>query len=87
MKVPLIGNIKMVKEDGYPTDEMKAWVSELQTNMNKSLSDEGLEIPQQSTTNINYINAQTQQNMMWYDHQTQEYKANVNGVVKTFTMS
>jgi len=87
MKIPLIGNVKLVDKDGYATDEMKAWISELQTSMGQSLSDEGLAVPSQSTDNINYINSKTGFNMIWYDKDTSDYKVNVNGVVKKITVS
>lgn len=87
MKIPTIGNVRLVDEKGYPTTQMQAWMSQLQTNMNKSLSDEGLEIPQQSTQNINYINSQTEQNMIWYDKDSSAYKVNVDGEIKTVNVS
>ena len=55
---------------------------ELNRNMQTSLSDNGWEIPQQTTANITTIESGKPDGTLWYDTDTNEIKAKVNGTVQ-----
>ena len=89
MKIPTIEAQKLVKSDGFPTDPFQQWLTDLITNMQRDLSDEGVNIPPQTTANINQIAADTNPNSekrvgtAWLDTDTNELKMkDANGDVR-----
>lgn len=69
----------------YQNDEY--YQTQLSQALAAGLSDNGLTVPQQTTTNINSLVSMMPSGTLWYDTDTDSLKVNINGVVKTVTVS
>ncbi len=92
MKVPVFQKTKAVDKDGYFTPQIQQMLDILFQQLQISVSDEGFQIPQQTTANINTIFSPANPNakgsgIIVYDSDTHQYKGNANGVIKTFTVT
>jgi hypothetical protein len=87
MKVPNFEDLPVVDKAGKFTPEWKQILSELFTQMQKNLSDEGLTAPAQSTANIASLTGTEKNGAILYDSDTDQLKVNLNGVIKTVTTS
>lgn len=77
-------------DKGKFSSQWQLFMTQLTTQMQNNLSNEGYVVPQQSTTNINAIagSAQAQNGIrLLVDSDTNELKAIVNGVVKTVNLT
>ena len=83
MYIPPFYNSKFVNKDGYLTGDQQIFIDTLIREMRSSLGSDGLEVPQQTTANINSIVASMPvKTLMFHDIDTNELKVIMNGVVK-----
>lgn len=86
MKVPNLqieGNF--INEEGTINTISKGMFTQLFSEMQKNLSDEGFFIPQQPTNTINEsLNTDRSKGAILYDSTTNQFKGNVNGKYKVF---
>ena len=89
MEIPTWERQKIVDEQGFPTDKFERFISTLIFNMTRNLSEEGVNIPPQSTENITTISSDTNPDSekrigtTWLDTDTNEFKMkDANGVVR-----
>lgn len=80
---------ELKEEDGkyYFTPQMANMFIQLFTELQQNLSNEGFKIPQQTTSNINILDNALSTAAIIYDSDTNEFKGNVDGVFKTFTLT
>ncbi len=71
-----------VDKEGRPTVEFHKTLASLFTVLQSNLSDEGIFVPQQSTTNIAVLNNALSTGALVYDSTTHELKVNINGTFK-----
>lgn len=91
MKIPTFIKHPFVDKQGNLTPEMQLYNDELNVQMQNSLSDDGIVIPSRTTADINYIASNTNANArpdgtLWYDTDTNELKAKVNGAVRVIQL-
>ena len=82
MNVPTYPHDQLVNKDGTVNPSWQQWFSQLTTEMQQSLSNNGTKIPQLSTTNINDLSDTKYNGFLFYDSETNELKANINGTIK-----
>jgi hypothetical protein len=90
MNIPNYFTSRFVDDKGYMTPEYQNFFQQLITQMQLNLSNEGFQLPQQSTTNINHIlsgfNSSTNPSAYYgdvlYDSTTDEAKINIAGTFK-----
>jgi hypothetical protein len=87
MNVPTYEYGPVVGPDGYFTEPWETLFNQLLLQMQGYLSNNGLVVPEQSTDNINLIAPESQIGTLWYDSTANALKVNINGVVKTVTVS
>lgn len=91
MKVPNFINDPFVEADKEGKFRLTApWqtvLSTLITQMQIHLSDEGFKLPEQPTVNINKFATQAKRGTLLIDKNTNELKVNINGVIKTVTVT
>ena len=73
------------------TGEMHpAWegvMTQLMTQLANTLSNEGVKIPTQPTATITKLNTMQSLGGIIYDSETNQFKGNVNGTYKVFTLT
>lgn len=85
MKIPNFIDNKVVDEEGYLTDTWKNIFVQLLDNLQNTVSDEGITIPKQTTTDITTLSTEKSVGRIIYDSTTNEFKACVpNGAAYTF---
>lgn len=82
MSIPNFIDCKFVDKDGKLTDTWKMILSQLFSHLQNNLSQEGIKIPQQTTTNIGLLNNIKSLGSLIYDKDTNELKVNINGTFK-----
>jgi len=88
MIIPNFVDEKIVDKNGNLSDSWKQIFSQLITQLQKNLSNEGHVVPSQGTTNIATIFADPDKSgALLYDKDTHQLKVNVNGSVKTITVT
>jgi len=95
MIIPNFENIKFVNRDGYLTDEWQNVLQALFTVLQRNVSNEGFQVPQQPTANIAKLQSQfaTTANPadyfgdLVYDSTTDELKVNIAGTFKVVTVT
>lgn len=87
MNIPPFFNDKYVDDKGYLTSAQQIFNDQLNQAMQSDLSDNGWQLPNQTTANINTIAPVMKNGTMWYDTDTNEFKVLINGVVKVVTVS
>jgi hypothetical protein len=91
MKIPTFTKQKFIDEEGNLMPSYQQLFDVVFQQMQLTLSDDGFVIPSQSTTNINHISNDSNDNSrpngtIWYDNDTNEFKGKVNGIIKVFTV-
>jgi hypothetical protein len=66
----------------YPGQDALIYHTQLNQSLQDGISNNGYEIPNQSTANISDLSAIKPNGTMWYDKDTNELKVSINGVVK-----
>lgn len=82
MLIPNFLDSKVIEEDGTLTNTWKQILSSLFAQLQRSISEEGVQIPSQSTENINKISGTDTIGRLLYDSTTNELKININGEFK-----
>lgn len=85
MLIPSYVNSKIVDENGYLLPEWQQLFTQLITELQNNLSNEGYVLPRLPTSDINYLGStpetlQKSIGAMIYDSTTDEFKVNLNGV-------
>lgn len=71
-----------VDEKGHPTPEMMGVFSQLISELQNNLSNEGYKVPQQPTANVQLLNTAKSEGALLYDSDTKELKVNIGGTFK-----
>lgn len=91
MKIPNIIDRPISDKEGNLTSEWKQLLTELITQLQLNVSDEGFIIPRQSSANITSISTSKSVGAIVYDSDTNQFKACVSsggtGVFKTINLS
>lgn len=95
MNIPNYENVPFVDRDGYLTDQWSLIMQQLITALQNNVSDQGFQVPQQSTTTINSLQSQFAASPlpqmyygdMLYDSTTDQLKVNIAGTFKVVTVS
>lgn len=89
MKIPNFENVQFTRQ-GYLTEEWQNILQELFTSLQNNLSNEGFQIPQQTTANIAALETQFAAapnpavyfGNLLYDIDANELKVNINGTFR-----
>lgn len=87
MKTPTLNITKAANKDGTIHPELHELLSELITQLQNNLSDEGIQVPLQPTSNIILLNTPQSTGRFIYDSTEDLAKVNINGTFKTITTS
>lgn len=92
MKIPVFQLGKAVDKEGNFAPFMQQFFDLFFQQMQKTLSDDGFEIPQLTTQQISNVTSASNHNAkgngtIWYDSDANQFKGYVNGVVKVFTLT
>jgi hypothetical protein len=92
MKIPVFSRIKAIDKEGNFTPSMQQVFDILFQQMQKAISDDGIEVPQLDTNSINNVSSESNANSkpngtIWYDTDAKKFKGKEDGVVKVFTLS
>lgn len=82
MNVPTYPHDQLTNKDGTVNPSWQQWFSQLTTEMQRSLSNDGTQIPSLSTDQINNLAATKYNGFLFYDSATNELKVNLNGTIK-----
>lgn len=82
MNIPPFLNCQYVDERGYLTPAQQIFIDQMNQLFQMNLSDNGWQLPHQTTANIAQIAPSMKDGTMWYDTDTNEPKMKVAGVVK-----
>jgi hypothetical protein len=82
MIIPNLPATKWVNEKGHLLPEIHGVLSQLTTQLQQFLSNEGYVVPQQPTTKITALNTTRSIGALLYDSTTNELKVNINGTFK-----
>jgi len=83
INIPNFLDMQIVNQDGYLTDSAKQMFSQLFSQLQTNLSDEGILIPQQSATNITVLDNIKSKGAIIYNTNTNKAMVNENGSFKT----
>jgi hypothetical protein len=87
MIIPSYVNAKFVDENGYLTPEWQSAMSQLITELQLNLNNEGYVLPELATTDIAKLtDVAKSKGAMVYDSTTNEFKVNINGVWRVVTV-
>jgi len=75
MNIPNFSTSQIVNKDGALTDEWQQIFMQLISELQKNASNEGVIVPQQSTTDITRLESQKSIGAILYDHVTDKFKA------------
>ncbi len=87
MKTPSLNKLQVANSDGSIHTDLRNFLSALLIGINTSLSDEGINIPAQSASNIVLLNNMKSNRNIIYDSDNKVAKINIDGVYKTITTS
>lgn len=92
MRVPTFLKLQAVDKDGNFTPQTQQFFDVMTQQMQQALSDDGVEMPQRSTAEINNIASSSNDNAkpngtIWYDTDTNQFKGKINGTIKVFTLT
>ncbi len=82
MNIPTFTDAKITDENGNLTQIWKDIFFQLLNELQDNASDEGLVVPQQTTTNIGLLDPTKYIGALIYDSDTNEFKVNINGTYK-----
>lgn len=83
MKTPSVPQVKFIMPDGDAHPQWREYFRELSIALQQNLSDEGYNIPPQSSANIAILNNAKSIRNLVYDNTAHVLKINLNGVFKT----
>ena len=83
MNIPNFNDTRVIDKDGKLSDEWRQILSQLFTQLQGGLSDEGISVPQQSSANITTLADANKSGTLLYDSDNHLLKVNVNGIFKT----
>jgi hypothetical protein len=87
MKIPNFLNLKVIETEGENTGrltpEAHNMFSELFTALQLNLSEEGFNIPQQTTANIESLEDDNDNGNILYDKEEHKVKVRIDGIYKT----
>jgi hypothetical protein len=91
MKIPNFIKTIWTDKEGSLTAEGNLYHDQLSQYLKTTISEEGFEIPQNTTSDITRFSDPTNPNFkpdgtIWYDSDTKQFKGKINGVVKVFTL-
>jgi hypothetical protein len=78
---------KVLDENGNMTDDWKFFFDNLILSLQTNLKPEGFVIPQQTAANIALLTGVTSVANIIYDSTNDEFKGNIAGTWKTFTLT
>jgi hypothetical protein len=78
---------KLVDEHGNISSSWELYLQQLTMALQTNLKPEGFVVPPKPTTDISQLTADTSKNNIIYDDTTNQFKGNVNGVWKIFTLT
>lgn len=87
MIIPNLPNAQMVDKNGNMMQVWQLFFSQLITALQNNLSNEGIILPQQPTTNIALLTSAQSIGAVIYDSTLDVAKVNLNGTFKTITTS
>jgi hypothetical protein len=87
MKIANLPEDKLVDENRNLTPQWKLFLSELITQLQNNLSNEGIILPPQTTTDIALLTSSKSIGALIYDSTLDVAKVNLNGTFKTITTS
>lgn len=87
MNIPNLLSHPLVDNDNMMHPAWRDFFSQLITEMQNNLSNEGYKVPQQPTANVTALNTDKSKGALLYDNQTDELKVNINGTFKTVQTS
>ncbi len=80
MMIPNVLNTKIADENGNLTDEWMLLITQLVTELQLNLNNEGYKLPQLETVDINKLtDVDKSKGAMIYDSTTNQMKVNING--------
>lgn len=82
MKIPNFIDTQVIDKDGRLTPTWKQILSQLFTELQLNLSDEGIIMPQQTTANISQLNISKYIGGLVYNIDTDKAMANIAGTYK-----
>jgi len=82
MITPNLPTGKWVDEKGHPTATVIGIFSQMFSEMQNNLSNEGYKVPQQSTATVSALNTTKSIGALLYDSDTNELKVNINGTFR-----
>lgn len=85
MNIPNFIDSQVVDKDGKLTDTWKQIFSQLFTQLQGGLSEEGILVPKQSSTDITTLSTTENTGKLIYDKDNNVLKVNINSVFKTIS--
>lgn len=77
----------IVDKQGYLTPSWKLYFQQLTMALQTNFKPEGIVVPPKPTSDINQLTGDASRNNIIYDDTTQQFKGNVNGIWKVFTLT
>jgi hypothetical protein len=87
MSIPNFDLENISDSSGKLTPQAKLLFDQIITLLQNILSDQGIAIPKQPTSTINQFDKVQTIGTIVYDSSTNQYKGNINGTYKVFTLT
>jgi hypothetical protein len=87
MKIPNFINTKIVNDKGELTESWKEVMTQLFTQLQLNVSDEGFMIPQQSSANVTTLGVPESTGAVLYDYDKNLFNGNINGTFQQIITS
>ena len=87
MMIPSLPTGPIVNEEGYLAPDWLQWANQLTTLLQVNYSDEGLVLPQQTSSNIAKLTGSQSVGAMLYNETAGSAMVNIAGTWKTITVS
>lgn len=85
--IPNLPTVTPVQKDGSFHPSWQQWLQQLVAVLQNNLSPQGFKLPQQPTTTIATLNTPESKAVIIYDETTDQFKGNVAGTFKVFTLT
>ena len=86
MNIPILPHEKPIDDNGQWTASWLLWFQQLTRLLQTHLSDQGFQLPLKPTEIITHLSKESNAGTLIYDSSTQQFKGNVKGTFKVFTM-
>jgi hypothetical protein len=83
MNIPNFIDCQITDQDGNLTDTWKQIMTQLFSQLQGGLSNEGIAVPQQTAVNIAQLADANRSGALIYDEDNHLLKVNINGTIKT----